>query len=47
MIIHLNVVVLRLRTVDLPLDFVAVVIEDEEVRVDASSQHCSDFLQCL
>ncbi len=47
MIVHLDIVVFRLPTVDLPLDLVSVIIEHEEVRVDAATEHCADFLHRL
>lgn len=47
MVVHLDIVVLCLPAVNLSLDFVSVVVEDEEVWADASSQHRTNLLQGL
>ena len=45
MVVHLNIVVFCLFTVNLSLDLVPVIVEDEEVWLDPSSEHRSDLLQ--
>jgi len=44
-IVHLDVVVLRLLSVNLSLNLVSVVVQDKEVRVHAASKHRADLLQ--
>lgn len=47
MVVHLDIVVFGLFAVNLAFDFVPVVVQDEEVRLDTSAEHRSDFLQSL
>ena len=47
MIVHLNVVVLRLPAVNLSLDLVTVIVEYEKIWLDSSSNHGANLLQSL
>jgi hypothetical protein len=47
MVVQLDIIVLCRPTVDLPLDLVAIVVDDEEVRLDSVADHGPDLLQRL